>query len=207
MKPTGAQPYERGDIVALSLSDPDAEAGHIVEAIQSLRGIAFKEGEVERGLSWSDMAILLRSVKANAKPILGALHAAGIPFVVTGMTNLFETAEAQAARQLFYFIADRPRVDAAALKAAWEAARLGIDPSALKQAIASVVAAKAALTDPDQKRWGQYSIQRVFLAFSSRLASGRNWSLTSEARSSSTTSASSARLFPTTRRSTTSPSQ
>ena len=165
MKPTGAQPYERGDIVALSLSDPDAEAGHIVEAIQSLRGIAFKEGEVERGLSWSDMAILLRSVKANAKPILGALHAAGIPFFVTGMTNLFETAEAQAARQLFYFIADRLRVDAAALKAAWEAARLGIDPSALKQAIASVVAAKAALTDPDQKRWGQYSIQRVFLAF------------------------------------------
>jgi hypothetical protein len=26
-------------------------------------------------------------------------------------------------------------------------------------------AAKAALTDPDQKRWGQYSIQRVFLSF------------------------------------------
>ncbi len=165
MKPTGAQPFESGDIVALSFADPDAEARHVVETIQSLRGVAFKEDEGERGLSWSDMAILLRSVKANAEPITRALQAAGIPFVVTGMTNLFGTAEAEAARQLFYFIADRPGVDAAALKAAWEAARLGLDPPALDQAIGAAAAAKAALTDPDQKRWGQYSIQRVFLIF------------------------------------------
>jgi ATP-dependent DNA helicase UvrD/PcrA len=168
MKPSGAQPYESGDIVALSLADPDAEARHIVETIQSLRGVAFKEDEVQRGLSWSDMAVLLRSAKANAEPITRALQAAGIPFVVTGMSNLFGTAEAEAARQLFYFIADRPGVDAAALKSAWEAARLGIDPALLNQAIAGAVAAKAALSDPDQKRWGQYSIQRVFLAFLDR---------------------------------------
>src|SRR5438552_6706443 len=136
MKPTGAQPYESGDIVALSFADPDGEAGHIAETIQSLRGVAFKDDEVERGLSWSDMAVLLRSVKANAEPITRALQAAGIPFVVTGMTNLFGTAEAEAARQLFYFIADRPGVDAPALKTAWAAARLGINPAALDQAIA-----------------------------------------------------------------------
>jgi len=165
MRPAGAQPFESGDIVALSFPDPDAEARHIAETIQALRGVAFKEDEVERGLSWSDMAILLRSVKANAEPITRALRAAEVPFVVTGMTNLFGTAEAEAARQLFYFIADRPGVDAAALKTAWEAARLGLDPAALDQAIAGAVAAKAALTDPEQKRWGQYSIQRVFLNF------------------------------------------
>jgi DNA helicase-2/ATP-dependent DNA helicase PcrA len=165
MKPTGAQPYDSGDIVALSFDDPDAEARHIAETIQSLRGVAFRDDEVERGLSWSDMAVLLRSVKANAEPITQALQAAGVPFVVTGMTNLFGTAEAEAARQLFYFIADRPGVDAAGFKAAWETARLGIDPAVLDQAIAGAAAAKAALTDPDQKRWGQYSIQRVFLNF------------------------------------------
>src|SRR2546425_633322 len=165
MKPTGAQPYDSGDIVALSFADPEAESRYIVETIQALRGVAFREDEVERGLSWSDMAVLLRSVKANAEPITRALQAAGIPFVVTGMTNLFGTAEAEAARQLFYFIADRPGVDAAALKVAWEAARLGIDPAVLDQAIVGAARAKAALTDPEQKRWGQYSIQRVFLAF------------------------------------------
>jgi DNA helicase II / ATP-dependent DNA helicase PcrA len=67
MKPTGAQPYESGDIVALSFADPEAESRYIVETIQALRGVAFREDEVERGLSWSDMAVLLRSAKANAE--------------------------------------------------------------------------------------------------------------------------------------------
>jgi DNA helicase-2/ATP-dependent DNA helicase PcrA len=168
MKPTGAQAYDSGDIVALSFANSDAEAEHIVRSAQAVRGVAFMENGVERGLSWSDMAILLRSVKANAKPITQALQAAGIPFVVTGMTNLFSTTEAEAARQLFYFIADRPGVDAAALSLAWQSARLGLDPAALDKAVNGASDAKAALTDPNQKRWGQYSIQRVFLAFLDR---------------------------------------
>jgi hypothetical protein len=44
------------------------------------------------------MAVLLRSVKATASPSRGRFRRAGIPFVVTGMTNLFGTAEAEAAR-------------------------------------------------------------------------------------------------------------
>jgi DNA helicase-2/ATP-dependent DNA helicase PcrA len=165
MQPTGAQPYESGDVVALSFNDPDEEAAYIVDTARSLRGVAFRDGEEERGLSWSDMAILLRSVKANAAPITAALHAAGIPFVVTGMTNLFATREAEAARQLFYFIGDHPRVDEAAVEHAWNTAHLGLDSDALHAAIEAAAAARTALTDPDQKRWGQYSIQRVFLNF------------------------------------------
>jgi DNA helicase-2/ATP-dependent DNA helicase PcrA len=164
MKPTGAQPYEQGDVVALSFANPEEEARHIVASAQALRGVAFSEDGKERGLAWSDMAILLRSVKANAEPITAALRDGGIPFVVTGMTNLFGTAEAEAARQLFYFIADRGPNESA-VEQAWRDADLGLDPASLRAAVASVAAAKAALTDPDQKRWGQYSIQRVFLAF------------------------------------------
>lgn len=164
MKPTRAQPYEAGDVVALAFANPAAEAQHIAATAQALRGVAFDEDGKERGLSWSDMAVLLRSVRANAEPITDALRAAGIPFVVTGMTNLFGTAEAEAARQLFYFIADRGP-DEAAVEEAWTAANLGLDADALRAAIQGAAAAKAALTDPNQKRWGQYSIQRVFLAF------------------------------------------
>lgn len=164
MKPTGAQAYEPGDIIALSFGTPAEEAQHIVKTAQALRGVAFIEDDKERGLSWSDMAILLRSVKANAEPITDALHAADIPFVVTGMTNLFGTAEAEAARQLFYFIGDHGP-DEVAVEQAWSAANLGLDPAALRAAIQGAAAAKAALTDPNQKRWGQYSIQRVFLNF------------------------------------------
>lgn len=164
MKPTGIQMYEAGDIVALSFDAPADEAQHIAASAHALRGVAFAENGTERGLSWSDMAILLRSVKANAEPVTAALQAAGIPYVVTGMTNLFRTAEAEAARQLFYFIGDKG-VDEAAVEEAWINADLGLEDSALRAAIAGATAAKAALTDLDQKRWGQYSIQRVFLTF------------------------------------------
>lgn len=165
MKPTGAQLYEQGDIVALSFDTPADEARHIVGTAQALRGVAFSEDGAERGLAWSDMAVLLRSVKANAAPITDALRAAGIPFVVTGMTNLFGTAEAEAARQLFYFIADRPGLDAAAITRVWTDANLGLTPALLRTAVNGAVAARAELTDENQQRWGLYSIQRVFLNF------------------------------------------
>jgi DNA helicase-2/ATP-dependent DNA helicase PcrA len=165
MKPTGAQLYDAGDIVALALANPDVEGTYIADTIKALRGVAFSEDGLERGHSWSDMSILLRSVRASAQPITRALKAAGIPFIVTGMANLFGTAEAEAARQVFYFMADRPGLSVAALKSVWRNAGLGLKEGALDQALAGVATAKAALTDPDQKRWGQYSIQRVFLSF------------------------------------------
>ena len=165
MKPTGVQTYESGDIVALSFGTPEEEARHIAETAQALRGVAFLEGEGERGLSWSDMAVLLRSVRTNAEPITVALHAAGVPFVVTGMNNLFGTSEAEAARQLFYFIGGRDDVEEDDVVNAWTEADLGIDPGELSAAVQDVVAAKAALIDPDQRRWGQHSIQRAFINF------------------------------------------
>ena len=167
MKGTGLQPYETGDIIGLSFGTPFAEAQHIAATAQSLRGIAFVEDGKERGLSWSDMAVLLRSVKASAEPITATLRASGIPFVVTGMMNLFGTAEAEAARQLFYFIGDNG-VDEAGVEQAWINAGVGLEADALNAAVEGAAAAKAALTDPDQKRWGQYSIQRVFLNFLER---------------------------------------
>ncbi|HRS34910.1 MAG TPA: ATP-dependent DNA helicase [Thermoanaerobaculia bacterium] len=164
MKPTSAQPFDPGDIVALSFKTPTEEAQHLVQTMRALRGVAFAEGGSERGLSWSDMAVLLRSVKANGEAIIEALKAADIPFVVTGMANLFDTAEAEAARQLFYFIGSEA-IDEAALEEKWTKARLGLDPAALQRAVRGAMAAKAAIADTDQQRWGEYSIQRVFLAF------------------------------------------
>lgn len=165
MRPAGAQPYEPGDIMALCFESAAEEAQYIAATVRALRGVAFTEDGRERGLSWSDMAVLLRSVKASAEPITDALRAAGIPYVVTGMTNLFATSEAEAARKLFYFMADRHGVTEADVEQAWQDAGLGLDPVALRAAVAGLAASKATLTDPDQKRWGQYSVQRVFLTF------------------------------------------
>jgi DNA helicase-2/ATP-dependent DNA helicase PcrA len=163
MQPTDAQAYEPGDIVSLAFDDPDAEAQHIVSAIKSLRGIAFKEDGTKRGLAWSDIAILLRSVPHSAEPITSALWAAGIPFVIGGMNNLFSRPEAEAARQVFYFI--RGRIDAKTLADAWIAADLGVTRSALSKAVVGAKTTKETLAKPDGKRWSFYSLQRQFLTF------------------------------------------
>ncbi|MBI3089101.1 MAG: ATP-dependent helicase [Candidatus Tectomicrobia bacterium] len=165
MIPMHAQVYETGDIVALWFDSADAEAAYIAETILTLQGVAVKDGGGERGISWSDMAILLRSVKANGEPITRALAAAGIPYVVAGMNNLFGTPEAEAARQVFYFMAARPGVSATTLEAAWVRARVGVRLADLRHAIANVENDRAALDEPDQKRWGFYSLQRQFLTF------------------------------------------
>lgn len=165
MKPTTAQTFEPGDIMALSFTDPDIEARYIAETCAASRGLMIRDDDKERGISWSDMAVLLRSVRRDAAPITRALDEADIPFVVIGMNNLFGTAEAEAARQLFYFMASRAGADAIAVETAWSDAELGLDPPRLRQAIANAAAARNALNDPNQKRWGFYSIQRVFLDF------------------------------------------
>ena len=165
MTPAGAQTAERGDVAALTFDTPEEEAEHVAATARSLRGVAFRDGDSERGLAWSDMAVLLRSVKQNGAPITAALDAAGIPYVVTGMTNLFGAPEADAARQLFYFMANCEGVDEAAVKRAWRSADLGLEPRALRQAAANAARARAAFGDAAARRWGTYSIQRVFLAF------------------------------------------
>jgi DNA helicase-2/ATP-dependent DNA helicase PcrA len=133
MRPTDAQPYEDGDLVALAFTSPAEEAAFIVDSIRQLRGASFDDGSGQsRGLAYSDMAVLLRSVQRNAGPVTSALKSAGIPFIVGGMTTLFDTLEAQAARQLFLYLAYWDGVDEASVRAAWEAAELGLDPARLR---------------------------------------------------------------------------
>jgi DNA helicase-2/ATP-dependent DNA helicase PcrA len=162
MKPTAVQPFETGDIVALSFSSPEAEADHIVQEIQSLRGVAIVEDKKERGISWSDMAVLLRSVRTNGEPITNALAKAEIPFVVVGMNNLFSTAEAEAARQLFHFMAGA--IDSSTLESVWANAALGVEPKRLRRAISTVEKSRSSFDNPTE-RFGFYSIQRTFLTF------------------------------------------
>ena len=163
MKGTQAQVFEQGDIVALGFDSPEAEAHYIAQTCQSLRGVAVHDGGAERGISWSDMAVLLRSVRRDGGAIMAALDAADVPYVITGMDNLFQTAEAEAARQLFYFLAGE--VDEAAVRAAWQAAELGISPKAIKRALASAAQARDDMQNADIGQFKVYNLQRQFVAF------------------------------------------
>ncbi len=163
MKSTQAQQYDEGDLVALGFDSPDEEADYIAQTCNTLRGLAVREGDGERGMAWSDMAILLRSVRGAGRPIAEALKRAGVPYIITGMDNLFEQPEADAARQLFYFLAGN--ADEAALRETWETANLGIGKSALSRAIAEAAKARKNMKKADLGQFQVYNLQRQFMAF------------------------------------------
>jgi len=162
MQPTPAQTYQSGDIVAMFFGSPELEAAYIARTMQELRGIVVKEEGKDRGISWSDMAVLLRSVGANGEPITRALSQAGVPYLVVGMNNLFGTLEAQAARALFYFMAGR--TDAATLEDSWMAAGVGTSTAEVRRSIKNVEKFRESFESPTE-RFGFYSIQRTFLTF------------------------------------------
>jgi DNA helicase II / ATP-dependent DNA helicase PcrA len=163
MKTTGAQEYGPGDITALPFDAPEDEARHIARTCQALRGVAIHEDGGERGISWSDMAVLLRSVRRDGEAIIAAMDEAGVPYVITGMDNLFQTDEAEAARQLFYFLANE--IDDAALRTVWRTADLGIDSGALDRAVAEAVRARQDMREAEVGQFKVYNLQRQFIAF------------------------------------------
>lgn len=163
MKSTGAQPFEDGDLVALSFGSPEAEADHIARTCMALQGVALRESDRQRGIAFSDMAVLLRSVRHDGAPITAALRRAGVPYIITGMDNLFEQSEAEAARQLFYFLASE--ADEATLRAAWETANLGIKKAKLTFAIAKADEARRGMKKAELGQFQVYNLQRQFMWF------------------------------------------
>lgn len=166
MVETEAQPFEDGDVCALAFQDPDAEANWIATTAGQIRGLAFDDAGIERGLSYSDIAILLRSVNANADPIVKALERAGVPFIIRGMNALFETPEATAARDLFLFLAD-PIADSQSLARIWREADLGVSDESVERAVEAAKKYRAALHSSEERedRWALYNLQRQFTSF------------------------------------------
>ncbi len=154
--------YERGDLLALTFGSPEAEARWIAGKILELRGVPFADepGQPARGLSWSDCAILLRTVRKCGQPIAQALDDAGIPYIITGLSDLFQSAEVQASAVLFSYICDQ--ASEADVRRAWETANLGLTSEDLTRGIAILDKAKSWESG---ERWSSYNIQRTFLDF------------------------------------------
>lgn len=156
------QAFEAGDIYRLEFKSPEEEAGFIADRVEALLGTAFQDTPTSerRGLTYADIAILLRSVKKSATPIVEELRTRKIPAVVVGMAGLFDTFEAQAARAIFWFMTGD--CSAADLEKAWTEADVGVDRKMVRAAIRELERQKA---DWPNQRWGVYSLQRAFLDF------------------------------------------
>lgn len=153
------QQWQRGDLLALSFDDPQAEAAWIADRILELRGVPFEDdpGSAPRGLSWSDCAVLFRTVK-DADPLVHEFKKRNIPYIIKGLARLFDADEVVAVVGLFRYLMDE--IDAGALLALWQTANLLPDPALFPKALA--VLDKAKQFDSGE-RWGTYNIQRLYL--------------------------------------------
>lgn len=175
MRSTDAQTYEPGDITSLEFASPIDEAEWIARTCRALYGTKFKDGGEHRGLAWSDMAILLRSVRNSGDPIIDALRKHDVPFVIKGAARLFETAEATALRSTYHYLLnddisshriDQPVPDDTELIAAWRNADIGIGDQDLKQIVAHAQDLRKAFDSPSGRR---HSMQSALLEILAKL--------------------------------------
>jgi DNA helicase II / ATP-dependent DNA helicase PcrA len=162
MVTAGHQHYDRGDILALSFDSPDAEARWICDRIKRLRGTSFQDrpDTEARGRSWSDFAVLYRSVSKDADPLVQELKRRSIPYVIKGLTRLFEAPEIQACTTCFRYIMQQ--VPAANVVDAWLAADLSLNKDDLTRALAVLDEARNWKAN---EHWSTYNIQRTYLRF------------------------------------------
>jgi DNA helicase-2/ATP-dependent DNA helicase PcrA len=169
MGSSGSQVFRRGDILALSFNTPEDEAAWIAAKVGILRETAYqdKPGVADRGLSYSDFAILLRSVRKDARPIMDALDAMNIPYIVDGMDGLFETPEIKAMRQVFFYLSDY--TDAkhtpptlAQVRQDLETARLGLSQERLNDACDFLKETKELIPTSNNAK---LHLQRLYLDF------------------------------------------
>lgn len=104
------------DILFNEFPGLEEENDFIAETINNLYGAAFRDGEIERGLDYSDFAILLRTW-SKTESIGQKLQEYGIPFITAGVNNLFNVAEAKAAAGIFEYLSEE--IDATTLKGLW----------------------------------------------------------------------------------------
>lgn len=152
--------YEEGDIMSLNFSSPEDQAEFIAQRIQDFVGHPFQDSpdEAPRGLAYSDMAILMRSVRKDAAPLMHALREHDIPFIVRGVQQLFEQPEIEAARCIFQYInGDLSRT---LLRDLWLDADLGVSEEDVNRAINAL----PDLFDEDEK-WLLKGLQEVYLNF------------------------------------------
>jgi DNA helicase II / ATP-dependent DNA helicase PcrA len=158
----GHHSWTRGDLIARDFAAENDEAAWICDRIEAMRGLAFPdtaEGE-PRGLSWSDFAVLFRSVAKDADPLVAEMRRRDIPYVVKGLNRLFDSPEITAVVGVFRYMAGL--VEASELRALWQNAYLF--PANGDWAAALAVLDEGRDFDRGE-RWGVYNIQRLYLEF------------------------------------------
>jgi DNA helicase II / ATP-dependent DNA helicase PcrA len=162
MKASGEQNFERGDVLINFFDSVEDENAYIVRTIQNLRGTKFTDKDQTRGLDYSDFVILLRKWK-KAKAVVDALQEADIPFIVSGVNQLFEREEVKAAVAIFQY--QKRDIDRSVLESYWRGVMPNLEAEKLEEALQYLDEKKP----EDFSFYASYSLQEVFLEFLGKL--------------------------------------
>jgi DNA helicase-2/ATP-dependent DNA helicase PcrA len=97
--------YDRNNILYNDFDTEEEENNFIAKTIKKLRGKAFKDKpkEENRGLDYSDFAILIRKW-SKAEEITKILDSNDIPYITGGVNKLFDSKEVKAALGILEFL-------------------------------------------------------------------------------------------------------
>lgn len=160
MNSASHQAYEEGDLQLEEFQNQEDEDNFIIKQIKSLRGKSFndKGDSTPRGLDYSDMVILLRAWKPATR-LAEVLKSEGIPFVVTGVSQLFETEEVLACVDIYKYLAGE--VSQKQLKDSWFKVCTGLVEADLDRAIKQLDKCK-----PNNDDWHEhFNLQEIFIKF------------------------------------------
>ncbi|WP_338812711.1 ATP-dependent DNA helicase [Bernardetia sp. Wsw4-3y2] len=158
-----SQDFNRNkDILYNRYQDVEKENEGIAKYINDILGVSFVErNEEPRGITYSDIAILLRTWnKANS--IVEALEQHNIPYITAGVNQLFDTEEVNAALSIFKFLYDD--ITPIELKKKWlQIPNIKTSSSKIENAITNLSQRKPNL-EKVRNNW-EYSLQDIFWSF------------------------------------------
>lgn len=154
MKSNCQTSYDIGDIAYEEWEDSESEYAFIVGRIEKLHDI---------GVPYSEMAILLRKKKIS-KEIAEKLEEHGIPYVVEGMNELFDTKECQAAKGIFDYL--NGELAATELYEKW----LQVDYPFDKKELADCLQVLAVIDVKELKLYSDLNLQQIYHDFLGHLS-------------------------------------
>jgi DNA helicase-2/ATP-dependent DNA helicase PcrA len=102
---------QSGDIYKIEFHYQSDEIEFIIDRIKKLIGTEWTNNDnSKRGLAYSDIALLFRSVKYGGQPYLNALNEAGIPYAVTNIGGLFEADEVDTIFSIFSYLGNFEKI-------------------------------------------------------------------------------------------------
>lgn len=163
MESDRSQDFDRNkDILYNRYQDVEKENKGIAKYINDILGVRFTERDEEpRGITYSDIAILLRTWN-KASSIVEELEQHNIPYITAGVNQLFDTEEVNAALSIFKFLYDD--VTSTELKQKWlQIPNIAVSSSKIETAINNLSQKKPNL-EKVKNNW-EYSLQDIFWDF------------------------------------------